>query len=68
MKYCRSCNGRKKVMQLGLMELDCTVCKGTGNPPIEYNSAGLTNPYPDPLTDGNLSKKRGKPVKGAHAE
>lgn len=68
MKYCSACQGRKKVMQLGLMELDCIVCKGTGNPPIEYNSAGLTDPYPDPLTDNMANKKRGKPVKGASIE
>lgn len=68
MKYCHSCNGRKKVMQLGFMEADCSACKGTGKPPVEYVSAGLTNPYPDPLTDGLSNKKRGKPVKGETME
>lgn len=68
MARCLACLGKKKVMQLGLIEGDCKACDGTGKHLDKENEELVstdkqTKEESDPKEETLIPKKRGRPAR-----
>lgn len=66
LKKCTGCNGFKKTMGLGLMQLDCKSCKGIGWVEVEEEISVADNietniECASNDSDVTVQKKRGRP-------